>query len=155
MPSTDYIKSMGDAGYSGDQARRARDGRRTIRHGGGWWTYPATMGADTAKQAIVALADAADPRPRRLRVPDQGLQVQGGVRTHVDHLVNVLDGGARLDPANLRAACASCNIGKRNTEVAARARYRAPAGTDAGPSEEPPSGWVWPPPTREPPPGLP
>jgi 5-methylcytosine-specific restriction endonuclease McrA len=36
--------------------------------------------------------------------------------------VNVDDGGARLDWSNLRASCRSCNIGKRNTEVAARAR---------------------------------
>jgi hypothetical protein len=45
-----------------------------------------------------------------------------GVATHCDHIVDVLDGGARLDPANLRAACRSCNIAQRNRRVAARAR---------------------------------
>jgi 5-methylcytosine-specific restriction endonuclease McrA len=50
--------------------------------------------------------------------------------TEVDHIVNVDDGGARLDPANLRAACKSCNVAKRNREVAARAR-RARVDDDA------------------------
>jgi 5-methylcytosine-specific restriction endonuclease McrA len=45
-----------------------------------------------------------------------------GRANHVDHIVSVSQGGARLDPSNLQAACASCNIGKRNREVAARAR---------------------------------
>ena len=42
--------------------------------------------------------------------------------TQVDHVVAVSQGGPRLEPANLQAACAACNIGKRNSEVAARAR---------------------------------
>ena len=45
-----------------------------------------------------------------------------GDATEVDHIVSVSDGGAWLDPANLVAACKSCNISKRNSEVAARAR---------------------------------
>lgn len=32
-----------------------------------------------------------------------------GVATEVDHIVPVEDGGHRLDPANLRAACRPCN----------------------------------------------
>jgi 5-methylcytosine-specific restriction endonuclease McrA len=44
------------------------------------------------------------------------------VATHVDHIRSISQGGSRLDPGNLRAACASCNIAKRNREVAARAR---------------------------------
>ena len=44
------------------------------------------------------------------------------VATHVDHITSISQGGARLDPSNLRAACASCNVAKRNSEVAARAR---------------------------------
>jgi 5-methylcytosine-specific restriction endonuclease McrA len=85
-------------------------------------------------------------RQRILRRDGYVCQIKGdkcrGRATHVDHVVNVLDGGARLDPANLRAACASCNIGKRNSEVAARAR-RQRAGDDGEPS----SGWVTPSPS--------
>jgi 5-methylcytosine-specific restriction endonuclease McrA len=40
----------------------------------------------------------------------------------VDHIVRPEDGGARYDPANLRAACISCNSAKRNSSLAARAR---------------------------------
>jgi 5-methylcytosine-specific restriction endonuclease McrA len=42
--------------------------------------------------------------------------------TQVDHVVSVTNGGPRLDPSNLVATCRSCNISKRNSEVAARAR---------------------------------
>lgn len=42
--------------------------------------------------------------------------------THADHIEDWRDGGAWFDPANLRAACASCNTAQRNTRVAARAR---------------------------------
>jgi 5-methylcytosine-specific restriction endonuclease McrA len=45
-----------------------------------------------------------------------------GRASHVDHIISVSQGGARLDPSNLQAACASCNVAKRNREVAARAR---------------------------------
>ena len=48
-----------------------------------------------------------------------------GCRTHateVDHIIDWQDGGPRLDPSNLRAACKSCNVGQRNQRVAARAR---------------------------------
>ena len=38
----------------------------------------------------------------------------------------VPEGGPRLDPSNLRAACAACNVAKRNSEVAARARGDSP-----------------------------
>lgn len=34
--------------------------------------------------------------------------------TEVDHVVPVLAGGARLDPANLRASCKPCNSGRAN-----------------------------------------
>ena len=37
-----------------------------------------------------------------------------GVATQVDHIVPVLAGGARLDPANLRASCRRCNVGRAN-----------------------------------------
>jgi 5-methylcytosine-specific restriction endonuclease McrA len=32
------------------------------------------------------------------------------VATEVDHVVSLAEGGARLDPTNLRAACRSCNL---------------------------------------------
>jgi 5-methylcytosine-specific restriction endonuclease McrA len=41
--------------------------------------------------------------------------------TQVDHIVNVGAGGAPLDPANLAAACPSCNARKAQRE-ATRAR---------------------------------
>jgi hypothetical protein len=34
--------------------------------------------------------------------------------THVDHIIPVSAGGAPYDPANLRAACAACNVGRAN-----------------------------------------
>lgn len=36
-----------------------------------------------------------------------------GVATEVDHIVQLIDGGALLDPDNLRAACRRCNRGRR------------------------------------------
>ena len=63
--------------------------------------------------------------------------------THVDHIVSVSDGGAKFDPANLRAACASCNISKRNTEVAQRARG-VRAGENPVQTDDPPIDWNWP-----------
>lgn len=71
-----------------------------------------------------------------------------GRATHVDHIVDVLDGGARLDPRNLRAACGSCNIAKRNTTVAARARaYRNGESMDtptpASSTTSTPRWWRW------------
>jgi 5-methylcytosine-specific restriction protein A len=36
-----------------------------------------------------------------------------GVATHVDHIVPAADGGAWLDPTNLRAACQTCNLERR------------------------------------------
>lgn len=37
-----------------------------------------------------------------------------GRATTVDHVVPLAAGGARLDPANLQAACVTCNAGKRD-----------------------------------------
>ena len=38
--------------------------------------------------------------------------------THVDHIVTVLEGGARLDPDNLRASCPHCNLSRNGTRQA-------------------------------------
>jgi len=38
-----------------------------------------------------------------------------GRATTVDHIVAVIDGGAHLDPRNLRAACGPCNYGHHGT----------------------------------------
>jgi hypothetical protein len=62
--------------------------------------------------------------------------------TEVDHIVNVDDGGARLDPANLRAACKSCNVSKRNTEVAARARRARVGAPSPAPTPAPSDPYV-------------
>jgi 5-methylcytosine-specific restriction endonuclease McrA len=64
---------------------------------------------------------------RRVLARDGHLcQIRGpkcrGTATHVDHIVSVSQGGPRLEMSNLRAACSACNVAKRNTEVAARAR---------------------------------
>jgi 5-methylcytosine-specific restriction endonuclease McrA len=42
--------------------------------------------------------------------------------TQVDHIVPLAEGGARLDPHNLRAACSACNAGRGNTRAAELAR---------------------------------
>ena len=49
-----------------------------------------------------------------------------GVATAVDHIVELDDGGAELDPGNLQAACVPCNTAKRNRRVAQRARRSIP-----------------------------
>ncbi len=45
-----------------------------------------------------------------------------GVANQVDHRVRPEDGGDIFNPANLFAACISCNIAKRNTQLAERAK---------------------------------
>jgi hypothetical protein len=69
MPSTVYVKEMGDAGYSGDQARRARERvGKTLRVDDQWWTYPTAMGPAAAKQAILALGED-EPEPESEGAP--------------------------------------------------------------------------------------
>lgn len=62
-------------------------------------------------------------------------QVRGrrctGVATEVDHIVRLIDGGAPLDPDNLRAACRRCNRGRR------------PGASQAPPRAEVPASRVW------------
>ena len=41
-----------------------------------------------------------------------------GKATQVDHIVPLAEGGARLDHANLRASCSTCNAGRGNTRAA-------------------------------------
>jgi 5-methylcytosine-specific restriction endonuclease McrA len=49
-------------------------------------------------------------------------QIQGprctGTATTVDHITALADGGAMYDPTNLRAACQTCNCGRRDTSRA-------------------------------------
>jgi 5-methylcytosine-specific restriction endonuclease McrA len=72
-------------------------------------------------------------RMLRVAVLDRDLwlcQIRGPGCTHgateVDHIVARADGGAVLDPANCRAACAWCNRarGAGRTTQARRYRYR-------------------------------
>ena len=64
-------------------------------------------------------------------------QVRGprcrGTATQVDHIIPLVEGGARLDHSNLRASCSTCNAGRQNTrnvELAkALERSDAAAGT--------------------------
>ena len=47
--------------------------------------------------------------------------------TQVDHVLPIADGGAVMDPRNLRAACTSCNSGRaadRTNAMRRAARYR-------------------------------
>ncbi len=62
-----------------------------------------------------------DPAWRRVRKlvlerDEHTCQLRGrgctGVATTVDHIVPLAAGGARLDPANLQAACSWCNTSK-------------------------------------------
>ena len=53
-------------------------------------------------------------------------QVRGpkckGTATQVDHIIPLVEGGARLDHDNLRACCSSCNAGRGNTRNAELAK---------------------------------
>jgi 5-methylcytosine-specific restriction protein A len=57
---------------------------------------------------------------------DYVCQVRGpkckGKATQVDHIMSLVEGGARLDHANLRAACSACNAGRQNTRNAELAK---------------------------------
>lgn len=50
-----------------------------------------------------------------------------GVAVEVDHIVRLIDGGAQLDPDNLRAACKPCNRGRRPGASQPPARGEVPA----------------------------
>jgi 5-methylcytosine-specific restriction endonuclease McrA len=49
----------------------------------------------------------------------------GGMADTVDHVTCIADGGARLDPADLVAACRPCNS-RRSAERTNRRRSMAP-----------------------------
>lgn len=75
--------------------------------------------------------NAAWGRARRLVLARDGgrCQIQGdgctGDASHVDHVVPLSEGGEPYDPANLRAACRTCNLKlnrARQTELAAIGR---------------------------------
>lgn len=65
-------------------------------------------------------------RPVILQRDGHQCQIRGpkckGVATQVDHIVPLSEGGARLDPDNLRAACGTCNAGRQNSRIAALTR---------------------------------
>ena len=46
--------------------------------------------------------------------------------TEADHIVSLAQGGARLDPANLRAACRPCNASAGGT-LGAQRKQRTPS----------------------------
>lgn len=69
----------------------------------------------------------------RCRIGAEGCTVKA---TEVDHIVALEDGGARLDPDNLRASCARCNRGRFMRDVKRlRVAAEGPVGP-AGPSRE-------------------
>jgi 5-methylcytosine-specific restriction endonuclease McrA len=55
------------------------------------------------------------PRPESLPDSFAGLS---GYATHVDHIVELEECGARYALSNLQAACGSCNTAKRNRRKA-------------------------------------
>ena len=71
-------------------------------------------------------ADVAWRRVRRYVLVRDGHLCQlrfDGCRVHadaVDHIVSISQGGARLDPANLQAACITCNSRKRHGVTSVR-----------------------------------
>jgi 5-methylcytosine-specific restriction enzyme A len=46
--------------------------------------------------------------------------------TQADHIVPLAEGGARLDPANVRAACAPCNL-SAGGRLGAQRKQRTPS----------------------------
>jgi 5-methylcytosine-specific restriction endonuclease McrA len=84
-------------------------------------------GTRTRSSEVTATAAWKRVRLRILKRDNYLCQVRGprctGRATQVDHIVNVADGGAKLDPANLQSICPSCNAIKASRE-AAKARNR-------------------------------
>jgi 5-methylcytosine-specific restriction endonuclease McrA len=68
-------------------------------------------------RALVGRVKADEPRCRRCGAPT----------AHVDHIVPVADGGAKLDRANLQGLCEECHASKTRSENQARNRARANA----------------------------
>jgi 5-methylcytosine-specific restriction endonuclease McrA len=58
-----------------------------------------------------------------------------GGADHVDHIVPLSEGGARLDPDNLRASCQWCNL-SRGANRAGQMSDAFVAGVEASPSRE-------------------
>lgn len=61
-----------------------------------------------------------------------------GRATHVDHIVPLFEGGRRLDPDNLRAACETCNLKRARVRQSELARFalRSTAPPESSPSRK-------------------
>ena len=55
------------------------------------------------------------------------------VASHVDHIVPLAEGGARLDPDNLRASCPHCNLTRSAGRTAALVAALEATGTNRNP----------------------
>jgi 5-methylcytosine-specific restriction endonuclease McrA len=55
---------------------------------------------------------------------------------HVDHIVPLSEGGARLDPVNLRASCAACNQRRNRERQTELARFARSGSASRSPSRE-------------------
>jgi 5-methylcytosine-specific restriction endonuclease McrA len=64
-------------------------------------------GYDTEWRRVRLLVLARDRNTCQVR-----LKCNGAPANSVDHIVALANGGARLDPGNLRAACQACNSAK-------------------------------------------
>jgi len=65
---------------------------------------------DAAWRKVRALVLRRDGWLCQLRLP--GCKTRA---SQVDHIIPLADGGPRLDPSNLRAACKPCNVSAGNT----------------------------------------
>lgn len=70
--------------------------------------------------------DAAWQRARRAALHAQPRCTCGAIATTVDHITPLAEGGARLDPNNLRPLCDPCHTRKTSSD-AAHGRRRAAA----------------------------
>lgn len=74
----------------------------------GWATVPGGSGGTTHRWRKL--------RPLVLARDGHTCQINGarctGTATTVDHITALADGGAMYDPANLRAACLTCNASR-------------------------------------------
>jgi len=70
-------------------------------------------------QAWRSLAEAVK-QARGYRCEDCGAAGRPGDRMVADHVQEIADGGARLDPGNIRVLCPACHA--RKTVAAARSR---------------------------------
>ena len=89
-----------------------------MSRGRGWAQVPGG-GSSSAWRKVRALILARDGYLCQIKGP----KCTVGADT-VDHVVSIAEGGALLDPTNLRAACQACNFGRAGGDTRVRTRAR-------------------------------